>query len=135
MADTGPELATDLVGRRAGGRDSHGELLLEISNAVVRLYKKYYGKGPTQARAYYQDDLVACVLRDVYTRAEQTMIDAGLVKSVLAQRHQLQEVIADEFAAAIERATGRQVIGFFSDNQAEPPMSVETFILAPRSGT
>jgi uncharacterized protein YbcI len=135
MADTGSELATDLAVRRHQGRDPHGELLLGVSNAVVRVYKKYFGKGPTQARAYYQDDLVACVLRDVYTRAERTLIDAGRSSVVLSARRELQRAVAGELTAAIEEITGREVIGFFSDSQEDPPMSIETFLLAPRAGT
>src|SRR4051795_7793601 len=110
MADTAPDIAP-----QGGQGGDHGEVLLSISNAVVRLYKRYYGKGPTQARAYYQDDLVACVLRDVYTRAERTLIDAGRSSLVLTQRHELQRAVAGELTAAIEEITGREVIGFFSD--------------------
>ena len=30
---------------------------------MVALLKDYYGVGPTQAKSYYQDDLVVCMLR------------------------------------------------------------------------
>jgi uncharacterized protein YbcI len=105
-------------------------MLAEISNAMVRLYKQYFGKGPTRVRAYYQGDVVTCVLRDGFTRADQTLIQAGREELVTAQRHQLQLSIRDEFTAAIEQITGRDVVGFFSGSQPDPAIEVEVFVLA-----
>jgi uncharacterized protein YbcI len=126
MTDTAPKIES---GGATGDGDDHGTVLLAISNAIVRLYKRYYGKGPTQARAYYQDDLVTCVLRDVYTRAERTLIESGRVGSVLSQRSELQQAIRDEFIAEIERVTGRQVLVFFSASHEGPDMCLESFLL------
>src|SRR3954465_5717915 len=101
MSDLAFDTVSDLADRRNGGGDGHGELLLAVSNALVRLYKMHYGKGPTQARVYYQEDLLTCVLGDVHTRAEQTLIGAGRVESVRAQRDELHQVVAGEFRQAI----------------------------------
>jgi uncharacterized protein YbcI len=106
-------------------------MLLAVSNAVVRLHKKYFGKGPTKARAYYDGDVLTCVLRDVYTRAEQTLLASGRSATVLNQRYELQQAVRDEFVGEIEAITGRTVIGFFSGNQPDPDLSVEVFVFAP----
>ena len=106
-------------------------MLLAISNAIVRLHKRYFGKGPTKARAYFAGDVITCVLSDVYTRAERTLIESGRETTVLRQRWELQQAVRDEFVAEIEAITGRKVIGFFSGNQPEPDLSVEVFVLAP----
>lgn len=127
-SDIGNEIGTDIA---SADSKSHGAILLAISNAVVRIHKQYFGKGPTKARAYYEGDLVACVLSDVYTRAELTLLAGGRTATVLNQRFELQEVVRDEFVSAIERITERKVIGFFSGNQPDPDMSVEVFVLAP----
>src|SRR4051795_3294178 len=124
MADTAPDIAP-----QGGQGGDHGEVLLSISNAVVRLYKRYYGKGPTQARAYYQDDLVTVLLRDVYTRAERTLIDAGRTGSVLSQRSELQQAIRAEFTQEIERITRRRVRAFLSAGHEGPDMAIEAFVL------
>ena len=42
---------------------SHGDVLTAVSDGLVALLKEYYGRGPTQAKSYYEDDLVVCVLR------------------------------------------------------------------------
>jgi uncharacterized protein YbcI len=113
--------------------DAHvpGSMRLAISNAMVRLHKEYFGKGPTRARTYIDGDVVTSVLADVFTRAEQTLVAAGRGSSVVAQRAELQEAVREEFVGAVEEIPGRRVIAFFSGNQAEPEMSVEVFVLAP----
>ena len=111
-----------------------GEVQLELANAIVRIYKSHFGKGPTRARAYYQGDVVTCVLRDGFTRADLTLIGAGRAEAVLEQRRLLQEAVRDEFVSAVERITGRRVEGFFSDSQHDPDIEVEVFVLAREDG-
>jgi uncharacterized protein YbcI len=123
--NVGGEIASD------GRSSARGAMLLAVSNAVVRLHKKYFGKGPTKARAYYDGDVLTCVLRDVYTRAERTLLASGRSATVLNQRYELQQAVRDEFVGEIEAITGRTVIGFFSGNQPDPDISVEVFVLAP----
>jgi uncharacterized protein YbcI len=107
-------------------------VLARISNAMVRLYKEHFGKGPTRVRAYYQDDVVTCVLRDGFTRADRTLVESGRGDAVVAHRQQLQQAIRDEFIGTITEITGREVIGFFSASQPEPEIEVEVFVLASR---
>jgi uncharacterized protein YbcI len=109
----------------------HGEVLTAISDGLVALLKDYYGRGPTQAKTYYQDDLVVCLLRGGFTRVEQTLLDGGRGHAVIQQRMEFQEVMRERFEAVIEQATGRRVVGFMSGNQQDPDMICEVFILAP----
>jgi uncharacterized protein YbcI len=112
-------------------RQEHGDILTAISDGIVALLKEHYGRGPTQTKTYYEDDLVVCVLRGGYSRVEQTLRDGGRGDAVIEQRMQFQEMMRDRFEAAVENATGRQVIGFMSGNQQDPDMMCEVFILAP----
>ena len=109
----------------------HGEILTAISDGLVTLLKEFYGKGPTRAKTYYEDDLVVCLLRGGFTRVERTLFDGGRGQAVIEQRMAFQEVMRDRFEAVIESATGRTVIGFMSGNQTGPDMICEVFILAP----
>ena len=106
-------------------------MLTAISDGLVALLKEYYGRGPTRAKSYYEDDLVVCVLRGGFTRVEQTLLDSGRGRAVIDQRMEFQEVMRDRFVGVIEDATGRQVIGFMSGNQQEPDLMCEVFILGP----
>ena len=112
---------------------AHGEILTAISDGMVALLKDYYGVGPTQAKSYYQDDLVVCVLRGGFTRVEQTLLEGGRGRAVIEQRMAFQEVMRERFEAVIQRATGRAVIGFMSGNQQDPDMICEVFVLSPTS--
>jgi uncharacterized protein YbcI len=110
---------------------NHGEVLTAISDGMVALLKEFYGRGPTRAKSYYEDDLVVCVLRGGFSRVEQTLLDGGRGDAVISQRMEFQDVMRKRFNAVIEQATGRRVIGFMSGNQQEPDMMCEVFILAP----
>ena len=101
---------------------------------MVRLYKQHFGKGPTRVRAYYTGDLVTCVLRDGFTRADRTLIESGRAEVVLNHRYQLQQAVRDDFINTVAEITGREVIGFFSGSQPDPEIEVEVFVLAPRDG-
>ena len=102
-----------------------------ISDGMVALLKEYYGVGPTQAKTYYVDDLVVCVLRGGFTRVERTLLEAGRTAVVVQQRLEFQEVMRSRFVSVIEEATGRAVIGFVSGTQRDPDMLCEVFVLAP----
>ena len=110
---------------------SRGDVLTAISDGVVALLKEFYGHGPTQAKTYYEDDLVVCVLRGGFTRVEQTLLAGGRGSAVTQQRGEFQEVMRDRFIAVVEHATGRRVIGFMSGSQQSPDMICEVFVLAP----
>ena len=112
-------------------RRHHGDVLTAISDGMVALLKEFYGRGPSRAKSYYEDDLVVCVLRGGFSRVEQTLLDGGRGPAVIQQRMEFQEVMRERFAAVIEGATGRPVIGFMSGNQQEPDMMCEVFILGP----
>ena len=113
------------------GRPSQAreDVVATISDGLSSLLSTYYGRGPDSARAYYQDDLVACVLRGGFTRVEQTLLEAGRGQAVIDQRMEFQELMRQRFADVVEQATGRTVIGFMSGNQQSPDMICELFIL------
>jgi uncharacterized protein YbcI len=110
---------------------THGDVLTAISDGLVALLKEFYGRGPTRAKSYYEDDLVVCLLRGGFTRVEQTLVEGGRGPAVIQQRMEFQDLMRDRFEAVIERATGRRVIGFMSGNQQHPDIMCEVFILAP----
>jgi uncharacterized protein YbcI len=60
-----------------GAPSTHGDVLTAISDGMVALLKEFYGRGPTRAKSYYQDDLVVCVLRGGFSRVEETLLEGG----------------------------------------------------------
>jgi len=102
-----------------------------ISTAIVKLHSEFYGKGPTKARTYTFDGLAVCVLRDVFTTVEHTLVAAGKGDIVRDVRLTFQDTMADRFKSIVEEITSRQVIGFFSQVDVAADMAVEAFVLEP----
>ena len=108
----------------------HGDVLTAISDGMVALLKEYYGRGPTQAKTYYQTtSSSACCA--AASRASSRRCSTAAAGRVIQQRMEFQEVMRERFEAVIEHATGRPVIGFMSGNQQDPDMICEVFVLAP----
>ncbi|HEU5061743.1 MAG TPA: Na-translocating system protein MpsC family protein [Solirubrobacterales bacterium] len=112
-------------------KQEHGDALTAISEGLVSLLKEFYGRGPTQAKSYYSDDLVVCILKGGFSTVEQTLLDGGRGAAVIEQRMAFQDLMRRRFEEVIEDATGREVIGFMSGNQQDPDMMCEVFVLAP----
>lgn len=59
-------------------QEAHVSMLMEISNAMSRVFKVQLGRGPTGARAYWLgQDGVAVVLEDTLTPAERRLVEMG----------------------------------------------------------
>jgi uncharacterized protein YbcI len=101
----------------------------EISNAMVGLKKEFYGKGPTQAKTFINDNYVFCALQGGLTRNEETLIAAGEHDLVRQYRLKFQEAMAGPTTAAIERITGCRVIGYHSQIVFGRETAFEIFVL------
>ena len=108
---------------------SRGQLAAAISNAVVGIHSKHYGKGPTKAKTYLIDELVVCVMQDVFTTVERTLIDAGKGELVREVRSTFQQTLEREFTEAVEQITGRKTRAFLSQIDWDADISVEVFLL------
>lgn len=112
-------------------KSGSGELLADISRALVHLYKECYGKGPTKARTYISGDLIVCLLEGGFVRAERTLRDAGRGDAVSDQREALQEVLRSRFVETIEEVTERKVNTFISGVDLQTETNAELFVLEP----
>lgn len=110
---------------------SGGPLVAALSNEFVKLFRNYYGRGPTQTRTILVEDMLVCRMTDPFTTAERTMIDIGRLEEVAALRAAVQDKLRDEFAGVIESLTHRRVIAHVSGVHADPDLCVNVFILEP----
>ena len=107
-------------------------MLADVSNAIVRIHKQFYGKGPIKARSHLSQDLVRVVLEGGFTRGEQTLHDHGHVQEVIRSRLAMQESIENEYRAAVETIMYRSVRSFMSANDPANDLQAEVFVLHPR---
>ena len=107
-----------------------GEQLAAVTNGIVRLFRDYYGRGPTKAKSYILDDrIVVCVLEETMTRVEQTLVENGNGDKVRDVRLTFQEAMAEEFKGEVTKAMGRKVIAYHSQLTLEPDIGFEFFVL------
>jgi len=94
----------------------------EIAREVLRIYAESYGTGAERAEALVSGKWVIVVLDHLELLPnEKFLVENGKHDTVLQVRTQYQRAIQSSFSAAIERATGRKVIGFASTTSIEEP--------------
>jgi uncharacterized protein YbcI len=124
-------VAGDLLDAAAGEARDTGGRRAALSNALVGLKKEFYGKGPTAAKTYFNDDWVFVVLEGGLTRNEETLLKAGEQRLVREVRLRFQETMTTTICGAVEEITGRRVLTYHSQIMFDPVRTVEMFLLAP----
>jgi uncharacterized protein YbcI len=106
----------------------------EISNAMVRIYKEQFGRGPTKTRTHYAGpDILITTLEDSLTPAERRLAEMGEHQRLRDTRMFFQYASVPQFVEAVEQITGRRVRGFVSGIDTDKDISAEVFYLEPRS--
>lgn len=106
-----------------------GATASRISREIVQLHAKLYGRGPTKAKTHLGDRFVLCVLEEVFTPAEQTLIGADNAQQVHATRQAFQEAVEPDLVAIVEVATGAKVRALLSQVHTETDTAIEFFLL------
>lgn len=121
---------------RQDSQDSpaRGALVSQLSREIVQLHARLYGRGPTKARSYLHGDYAVCILEEIFTTAERTLIDAGSAEHVRDTRRKFQDAVKEEFVTVVERITGRTVRVFLSQVDVEANLALEFFIFADAEG-
>jgi uncharacterized protein YbcI len=109
----------------------HGdELLTAMAEAMSALHERYYQRPPGSSQCRLMgDDLLACVLGDVYTEVEKTLIELERAPLVHASRSAFQSAMEDRFVSLVERLSGRTVTEFVSTHSIGPDLEIELFFL------
>jgi uncharacterized protein YbcI len=107
-------------------------VLAEVSNAMVRLHKEQFGRGPTQARSHFAGpDALICVLEEPLLPAEVKMIEMGDDTRVRDMRISFQVATADDFVKEVEAIVNRKVRAFGSAVDTSSNVVFENFVFEP----
>jgi uncharacterized protein YbcI len=107
-----------------------GEQLAAVTNGIVKLFREYYGRGPTKAKSYLLDDrILVCVLEETMTKVENTLVDNGHGNKVREVRLAFQEAMAEEFKDEVTKHLGRRVMAYHSQLTLRPDIGFEFFVL------
>jgi uncharacterized protein YbcI len=105
-----------------------------VTAALVLLHERYHGRKPATAHTQMMGaDMVACLLSDVYTDVEKTMIELQRKALVHETRTAFQQAMQRRFIDAVERITQRRVANFISAHHVGPDLELELFVLEPAS--
>lgn len=106
----------------------------EICRDFLAIHRDSYGRAAASAHAHLLDDTLIVLLDGLELLPnEEFLISNGHEEMITGIRSQFQKAIEPTFRAAVERATGRRVIGFASHVQVEEPrFMAEIFRLEPR---
>jgi uncharacterized protein YbcI len=108
--------------------EAGGNVTTAISDQIVRLYLNFFGRGPTRTRSYVQPQFAVCVLRDILTTAERSLIAGGGEQEVEAGRRRINESIDAEYVGIIEREVGRPVLSHLARTSADADIAVHFFL-------
>jgi uncharacterized protein YbcI len=127
------DISGDVEERRDGpAAISDRSPMLEISNAMVRLYKEAFGRGPTKARAQFAGpDTLVVILESSLTVAERNLVAMGEHQRLREARLFFQYALEDQFRRIVEEALGRRTVAFISGIDTERDVATELFTLEP----
>jgi uncharacterized protein YbcI len=117
-------------GRRSA-EEARTSILMDVSNAMVHLYKEQFGRGPTKARSFWAGhDAIACFLEETLTPAERNLARMGQHQRLRDMRTYFQYATIRGFCEPVERITGRKVRSFHSSIDTKVGgLTIETFLL------
>jgi uncharacterized protein YbcI len=127
------ERVGDVEGAHTDGAHDHA-VLREVSKAMVQIYKEQFGRGPeTVWSRYAGPDAILTVLGKSLTPVERTMLAMGHEERLRDIRMTFQHTAEQQFRDAVEKATGRRVIGFMSGMDVHNDLASEVFTLEPQT--
>jgi uncharacterized protein YbcI len=126
ILDSSASVGTVTVGRSP---------LLEISNAMVALYKEAFGRGPTKARAQFAGhDTLLVTLESSLTVAERNLVAMGEHRRLRETRLFLSDALEDQCRAIVEQALERKTLAYVSGIDTARDMTIIVVTLEPADG-
>lgn len=124
-------MSTDV--QQSSDGETRASVSMEISNAMVRLYKEQFGRGPTRVRTHWcGENVVSVILEETLTPAERNLVRMGEHQRLRDLRLFFQYATVREFCEPVEQLTGRKVRSFISGIDTEcDGLATETFVLHP----
>jgi uncharacterized protein YbcI len=110
-------------------RPGEGPLRASLASALIAKLHDAWGKGPTRARVYVEDQFVFCVFDDPFTTVERTLLEAGESAVVRGLRIDLHDAQRAAFEEVVAQATGRPVRTSMTQVVFDPDLMFLCFML------
>lgn len=115
--------------QEAAPASPQGAQAAAVSNGIVGLFRKHYGRGPVKAKTFIMDEYVCTILHETLTPSERTLVADGKEEMVRDFRLAFQTAMAEEFKGVVEESTGREVRSYQSQIAFHPEVCFEFFWL------
>lgn len=116
--------------RIPGPMRDRSQVASHIAADLATIHEPGYGTSGV-FRTCYIEDLVVVIDEVLLTPTEQSLLAAGCVEHVRANRVAFQYVTGPLFIDLVERATGRRVLAFSGEVHLESLFEVAVFRLEP----
>jgi uncharacterized protein YbcI len=134
MSEQPLDSADALIRSSDAGTETTSSVRTQLANAMAGLMKKRYGRGPTAAKAFLEDDYLFVVLEDgLLLPHEETLLEHGMDDEVRAHRLKVQEAVEATAIGAVEEILRRKVVGYHSQITFRPTRGYEIFALEPQT--
>ena len=100
----------------------------QLATALVQRYRDRFGRGPTEAKAYVEDDHALVLLGSPQTDVERSLVAAGEQDAVELLRRRIRRLAADEFSSVVEQIVGRKVAVMLGDHSAKANITALVFV-------
>jgi uncharacterized protein YbcI len=107
------------------------DVLWQLSGALVRIYKRVHGKGPTKTRAQLAQDVLTVIHEGRYLPAELAISDGEGGDPIVHARLTIHRAIEHELRGTVEETLGRSVSACLCAVDPAAGLHVETYILGP----
>ena len=112
--------------------DPSSSQLMQVSRALMRVYKDSLGRGPDRAHTHYAGpDAIVCCLEGTLTPVERTLTTIAGHQRLRETRILIQDAAEAEMCLLVEKITGRRVIASTSGFDVRADFATEAFKFAP----
>jgi uncharacterized protein YbcI len=126
--------AEELIRSSDAPADAAASVRTQLANAMAGIKKKHYGRGPTAAKAFLEDDYAFVVLEGGLLAHEETLLAHGMEEEVRRHRLEFQQAVESMAVGAVEELLGRKVVGYHSQITFRPTRAFEIFVLEAQQG-
>jgi uncharacterized protein YbcI len=123
-----------MMSERVAHQKAEVPAVARISRDIVRIHARLYDHGPTKAKTLWRDEIVVCILEDIFTRAEHMLVDGGHFDVVRRHRIAFHDQAESLLRRAVEMATGHYV-DVFLGQVAEDGVAAMVFVLGEHAGS
>lgn len=108
-----------------------------IGEAVMRLERDFYGRGPSSIRVATSDSapqVITVLSVDSLTAADRTLVDRGAVSAVVAHHEAVHFATHDDFCKEVETILGQPPDAYFAQVDPHTGYAVRVFVFDQSPG-